>query len=326
MQNKDEYSIVFITNNDYVRPTVVAIKSVLDTATDSGNIHFYVLGDCLSDDSINLLNGIGHKKLTIMPSEHLIAKYCNVNVDRHVSTSALLKFFIPQIFADLDRVLYLDGDIVVRGDLTELYNTDIDDVYGAVVKDTLCVLNRKYMDEVQITNEYYFNSGVMLLNLERMRADGITEKLLHYRLNVKQQFMDQDAFNAIIGHSVKFVSYRYNFLNYYLTVMSPKKLSEFFDEQLPETISEIYNSCVILHLGGREKPWNTTLPILTDMYLPLAHQIGWFPTVYTVRQLARQRRWLKFLHKITFGKTRQKYRSLYKAITLPTVEIKNEDI
>lgn len=318
MQDKGTINIVFITNNEYVYPTVVAINSVVRNALNPSDLRIFVLGDRLSASNIKLLKHICGAQLTIIPSEHLIAKYSSINTERHVSPSALLKFFIPQIFGDLDRILYLDGDIVVQGDLTELYDTDIKDVYGAVIKDTLCALDRKYMDEVQIHNDLYFNSGVMLLNLAKMRSDNITEKMLDYRLGVKQHFMDQDAFNAVIGHNVKYVSYKYNFLNYYLTVMSPDELAAFFGEDLPQNPIDLYRSCTILHLGGREKPWNTTLPILTDMYLPLAHQIGWHPAVYTVRQLARRRSWYKFLHKVFRGRLREKYRKIYKSIVIPS--------
>lgn len=314
-------NIIFISDNNYIKPTAVAIRSIINNATKEKNLNFFVLGDSLTKDSINLLKNSGAKNIKIIPSETLLSDLKNLSVNRHVSHSALLKFFLPQIFKDFDKILYLDSDILVQKDLSELYNTDINDFYAAVIKDTLCVKNPEYMKQVKIENKFYFNSGVMLLNLRKMREDNITEKMLLYRQTQEQHFMDQDVFNAIIGHNVKYISYKYNFLNYYLTIMTPSELSEFFDEKLEKTHERIYNDCTIVHLGGREKPWQEYMPILTEMYIPYAAKTYWFLPFLSDTELLNLRNKYKFIHKITFGNTRQKFKQIYKSIIIPNKKV-----
>ena len=88
--------------------------------------------------------------------------------------SALLKFKISEILANYDKIIYLDGDILVQKDLTELYNIDIDGYYVAAVDDTGKIYHKK---DVYAKYPNYFNSGVMLLNLKKCREDNISSKL-----------------------------------------------------------------------------------------------------------------------------------------------------
>lgn len=255
-------NIVMITDNNYVNPTVVAITSVLKNKTS--DVKIYVLANNLKRENICLLES--YDNVEIIDAQKYIENYKNIDINRHVSYSALLKFYIPEIFQHLDKILYLDSDIIVQKDLAELFNTNIENYYAAVVKDTLGILNKEHLNTI-CTNASYFNSGVMLLNLSKMRNDNIRKKLLDYRLTKENKFMDQDAFNVVIGHCVKYISYKYNFLNYYLEVMSIKDLSEkLFDENLPKTQTDIYKSCVIIHLGGAEKPWQYKFEYLSDLY------------------------------------------------------------
>lgn len=100
------------------------------------------------------------------------------SIDR-ISNTALLKFFIPTILSDISKVLYLDGDIVMRKDIVDMYETCIDEYNLAAVPDEMnfdfekWIVNkkqfRKFYESLLETNGKYFNSGVMLLNLDRLR-------------------------------------------------------------------------------------------------------------------------------------------------------------
>lgn len=265
---EDLVNIAMITDNNYVKPTIIAITSLKYNKLENTNYKIYILTTNLSNKNINLLKKCQANdiEIEILNKNNIVENFQGINQDRHVTPAALIKFFLPQIFPNLDKILYLDGDILIQKDLKKLYDTDIKQNYAAVVKDTLGVLDRKHMNKIDIKNEFYFNSGVMLLNLEKMRQDNITDKLIEFRISKKQHFMDQDAFNGVVGHNVEYMSYKYNFLNYYLTVMSVQNLSKLFNEILPLEEKSIYENCAIIHLGGKEKPWNYDLGYLTDLY------------------------------------------------------------
>ena len=257
-----------ITDTKYIRPTVVAIKSLQINCDKNNQYRIAILTTNASDDDIALLRDseTDNIKINIINQDKFAARLPAVNVSRHVSRAALLKFFLPDIFKSLDKILYLDSDVLILRDITDLWNTDISGVYAAVVKDVFSITNRDYMNNLGIRHEFYFNSGVMLLNLAKMRDDKIPEKLLKFRMTHDQVFMDQDAFNAVIGNNVLYLPWWYNFLNCYLEYASPQQLSDLFTDDFNKSPVSIYTRSTILHLGGAAKPWMQDMGYLSKLY------------------------------------------------------------
>lgn len=261
-------NIAMITDNNYVKPTIVALTSLFCHKKSDSVYNIFILTNDLNEQSINLLKSLKNTNfnISVIDKSNIIEKFNNLNVERHVTVTAILKFFLPEIFNDLDKILYLDSDILVQADLSELININIPACYAAVVKDILCKVNTHHMAKYNIPNKYYFNSGVLLLNLELMRRDNISDSLIDYRINKPNHFMDQDTFNAVIGHKVKYISYKYNFLNYYLEKLSIKELENFYEEKFESSPKAIYAGCYIVHLGGANKPWVYNMGYLSDLY------------------------------------------------------------
>lgn len=261
-------NIVMITDENYVCPTCVALRSI-DLARNKKDAYkIYILTNNVSSKSIERLRSCSSAGFYVypMPFDELLHDLKNVTQDRHVTYAALLKFFLPDIFKSLDKILYLDSDVLILRDITDLWNTDISGVYAAVVKDVFSITNRDYMNNLGIRHEFYFNSGVMLLNLAKMRDDKIPEKLLKFRMTHDQVFMDQDAFNAVIGNNVLYLPWWYNFLNCYLEYASPQQLSDLFTDDFNKSPVSIYTRSTILHLGGAAKPWMQDMGYLSKLY------------------------------------------------------------
>ena len=106
----------------------------------------------------------------------------------------------------LDRIIYLDGDIIVQEDLEELYNCNIGDNYIGAVKDTNGIDYDFFGKKIY----KYFNSGVMIMNLEKMRRDKISKKLLEYRKCGYNKLMDQDTFNFVVKDAVTLLPFKFN--------------------------------------------------------------------------------------------------------------------
>ena len=96
--------------------------------------------------------------------------------------------------------------------------------------------------------------------------DKIPEKLLKFRMTHDQVFMDQDAFNAVIGNNVLYLPWWYNFLNCYLEYASPQQLSDLFTDDFNKSPVSIFNQSTILHLGGAAKPWMQDMGYLSKLY------------------------------------------------------------
>ena len=177
-----------------------------------------------------------------------------------------------------DRILFLDSDIIVNADLQEFYNTDLTNVQCAAVQDygMKSWINSRF--EILISNnsnkqlsldEYfskvrqwgtedlmrYFNSGVLLLNLNEMRRSDSEQKMMSIVLNEQLACPDQDCFNICFHDSVKIMPMKYNFM-----VVCDDVL-KFMDESDKKIYLDFINSDklpVLIHF--LDKPWRSISP------------------------------------------------------------------
>lgn len=206
-------NIAFIADEKYALPTRVAVRSVMRNKSVNDNIKIHIIAVDMPDMEIEKFKNLGD--INVIRMDKISQQ---VGWDHSwVSRAALLKFRLPDILGHLGKVLYLDGDIIATGSLADLYNTDISNVYGAVIIDSGSVLPEHQWHKA-LGLDSYFNSGVMLLNLKKMRADKITDKLIEHKKNdTLKRFMDQDAFNAVFGHYIIYAPAEYNVFNKCLT-------------------------------------------------------------------------------------------------------------
>ena len=114
----------------------------------------------------------------------------------YISKDALIKFQLPWIFRDLDRILYIDGDTLLFSGFEQIFETDIDDYFAAVVMDMYMMKIGEWHKKPGL--KCYFNSGVIYLNLEKMRRENCSEKLVEYQKgDIENVFMDQNALNVV---------------------------------------------------------------------------------------------------------------------------------
>lgn len=260
MKDNKEINIVFITDDAYAKPTSVAMTSLLKNTDNNMKYVIYLISKNVSKEN--------EDKFKQIQSENVKVNIIQVNpkdneklIQAHnpVSLAALLKFDIANILKDLDKALYLDGDIIVRDSLVKLYETNIVDYYCAAVPDgprkKVVGGGRKHLFSIEPS---YFNSGVMLLNLDKIRKDNIPEKLLDYRINSYNYFMDQDAFNQVFKGKVKLLPYNYNTM---LHIIMPtwkqnsfQIISKYYDMPFYNSYEQYINISSIIHYTFL-KPW-----------------------------------------------------------------------
>ena len=163
------------------------------------------------------------------------------NIDYLVSPVSYYRYIIPELYPQLDKALYLDGDLVVNGSLEKLWDTDITDYLCAGAHD-LWVENINYKPQIGFSSdELYINAGVLLLNIPKMREEKIYEKLCETTISLGKQiqFQDQDIINIVCRGRVKELPERYNF-----TTENAIKHPEERDR------------AVIVHYTGKMKPWS----------------------------------------------------------------------
>jgi len=250
--------IVFITDNNYVLPTGVAITSLVLNKKPETVYQIYVIvtENVTAENKTRLINCGGIKaQVKLIERDASILNEFTVP-GHYVPPCDLLKFNIPGLLPQYDKILYLDGDILVKGDLSELYCNDVSGAYLGAVSDMPAVVVYGFLERLGIA--HYFNAGVMLLNSARMRQEGFEEKLYHIKKqNPDYVCMDQDVFNIAVQDKVIFFPVKYNVMLYnllYPACGGITKINEYFGTSY-ESFNALLKDAVIVHLTNDFKPW-----------------------------------------------------------------------
>lgn len=228
-------SIVLATDNSYLVQAETTIKSILVHNTD---VCIYVLNNDIAPEWFKLLSS----KLRNVNSE-VISIHVNKNLFTSYKTGDLINYttFFRYLIPDLvtsDRSLYLDCDLLVTGDLSDLFHMDMEGKPVAAVASP-------YAWE---SSTYGFNAGVLLIDNELWRKNSYISKLLQLTEEKQAEvaMADQSILNIFFQHNWKEIDSTYNYLvgldyNYRAAELSRLETS------IPK----------ITHFAGTHKPWHT---------------------------------------------------------------------
>jgi lipopolysaccharide biosynthesis glycosyltransferase len=126
------------------------------------------------------------------------------------------RIFLPELLPELSRILYLDSDLIVLDSLDSLWETDLGDACLAAVTNVFQSDHLHRPAALGLSDPHvYFNSGVLLMNLDVMRRDGVTGTLVDYALahHAKLDWPEQDALNVVLGDRRLWLHPRWNLMN-----------------------------------------------------------------------------------------------------------------
>ena len=182
MQESQRIAIAFTVNDSYAQHCCVAMASALEN-NKSEFLDIYIFTDYFSDRNRQLFEqtvrryGDGNR-LSFIIVEDSALKKLRLNIS-YITHHTYYRFLLPELLPELDRILYLDSDLVVNGPLRPLWETSLDGYYCAGVKDSwIEQISYKYRLGMSQA-ELYINAGVILMNLEQMRKDQAADQLLH---------------------------------------------------------------------------------------------------------------------------------------------------
>lgn len=207
--------IVYATDDNFAEILGVSLVSLYENSKDVDDIIVYVLDSGISDENIEKLKSLpqkyGRSDLSFIKATNISKELSmSVNLDRG-SLSQYARLFVSSVLpAELDRVLYLDCDIIINKSISELWNLDIKGKTIAALKDAFSKQYRKNID--LDPDDIMFNSGVMLIDLDKWRRENIESKLLEFirKKNGKIQQGDQGALNAILSKETFCLEPRFN--------------------------------------------------------------------------------------------------------------------
>lgn len=199
--------IFFATDERYLPYLAVTLRSLADFADPSREYIVTVLTDGLSAAAEQKLRsmelGAGIRLSLFDPTDRLARIRGKLKLRDYYSESIYYRLFIPTLFPMYRRAVYLDCDVILRDDIGRFFDTDIGDaLVGAVTDEAVRYqpIFRRYVSaHLGIPSESYFNSGVLLMNLEAMRLCHFEEQVIDLIANRTTSTVapDQDCLNLL---------------------------------------------------------------------------------------------------------------------------------
>ena len=248
-------NIVLNTDLQYVVHCCTMLSSLFENNINiKFNIH--VISGGLTASSINDITNLVEEKynqklyLYIIDSEELnyFPKYKN----SHISEAANYRLFVDKILpSDIDKVLYLDCDLIVYNSLEPLWNIDISSCPIAAIEDMWSGKDDNYIRLGYDKKYGYFNSGVLLINLKWWRENNICNNFIEYlKCHDNLKFVDQDILNGMFYNNRKLLSFKWNVQDGLL-----RRKPKVRESSMPKLQNEI--KCpAIIHYTGSRKPWD----------------------------------------------------------------------
>jgi lipopolysaccharide biosynthesis glycosyltransferase len=195
--------------------------------------------------------------------------------DRHFHPSCWFRVLLPELLPTIERVLYLDSDLIVRDKLAELWETDVSaHLFAGVVNPFYPFFPDYHVTHLGLQpGSPYYNSGVLLMNLARMRAVDFGGRIRAYAAEHPDNlYPEQDALNALYQHEARPLHPRWN---------AQSTIFELADAELPFTpqqVAEARAHPAVVHFIGPYKPWTyvCTHP-LRHLYLEHRRHTPWPP-------------------------------------------------
>lgn len=206
--------IVFSTDHNYVMPTCVTIHSLLTTAKTGVNYDIYVIIDPdVTEEDKNKLR----KQVEVSSQESKI-NFLEIGNTfdsgfeiRDISRACYNRLMIPWFLPQYEKVVYSDVDIIFTGDISEVYDIDVQSelVAGVGGKTWTKGLIKKYLVKIGANPAEYINSGFLLINAKAQREENLKEKYLELSKK-KFIYQDQDIINLVCKGRISKLPETYN--------------------------------------------------------------------------------------------------------------------
>ena len=242
--------VIAFTPNYFV-PAAVTLKSIMDsTASGQYEVICLVTEDIPQRQKDKLARLAGDKmRFTYV---NLAGKLQRAYVDPRYSEAASYRLLLPEILSDHDTVAYIDCDVIVRNDISEVFeHTDLKNFLLAAVYEAPIENQAERWKAIGCDPEHYFNSGFLIMNLKKMREEKTSEKLIDALHVDYLEFPDQDALNQVCKGQVFPLPPIYNSIR---TFFLPQYKNDFLKHYPAEDWDEVQKHGTIHYTGG--KPWN----------------------------------------------------------------------
>ena len=242
-------------SNEKLAPMFGVVVTSVGINVTSDDVMMYLLHNGLKRSTVKRLQKIADRYnvgLKFLEIDLEILKDCPVDEKIHYGNIMMYaRLLLPSKLPNLDKVIYLDCDLVVCKDLKSLWETDVNDVAVTMAPDLL------YQDKATLSrlgiNNNYLNSGVIVMNLDYWRKHDVMKRLLAYISDKGNELIynDQDSLNAILHDERRQLPVKYNVTPHYFL-----KNPDNYPKEMHEEIREARIDPAVFHFLGSVKPWS----------------------------------------------------------------------
>lgn len=257
----DNIKVVFCFDENLISQIQATIASLLDAAK-GGQIHYDIYCVCTQEaggvkERLEHIIGVRDRE-SVLHLYEVENPYGNSYQVRGISAGTYLRLMLHRLLPEVDRILYMDVDVLICGSLLPVWQTDITSQALAAVKGAVNFSDkwewnsdRPYWKLLEGQKGKYINAGVTLLNLEEIRKQRL-EVQWNELAKEKLYYQDQDILNITCRDKIIYLPPKYNRLAY----MDKEDYNRFVEEKifLPAECEEALKSPVIIHYAG-DKPW-----------------------------------------------------------------------
>lgn len=280
--------VVLAADDKYVPMLTTTIQSMLMNASMSFHYDVIVMERDISPKRQQLMlehfSQYQNVQLRFVNVDSLIRTYQLQTNNSHISTETYYRFLIQHILPDYDKVIYLDADLIVRGDISQLFETELGDNLVAATHDIDFVGNLDIKgvgrmayakDILRLKDPYsYFQAGVLVLNTAAMRELHSTSDWLNMASNSKYIYDDQDILNTECQGKVVYLDNAWNVMvncgNRFKNVFSYAPANMF------DNFMKAYANPKIVHYAGYEKPWKPGPCDMKELYWQYARETPFY--------------------------------------------------
>ena len=268
-----EIPIFFAVDDGYCPFLAVAIQSLTDNCSEEYKYLIKVLHTNISDENKKRITKYERTNVDIefVNLTYYIEKVKDKLYTRdYYSKTTYFRLFLPNLYPQYDKVLYLDSDIVILDDIAELYNIDMGTNLVAAAQDDIIQTTpvfQEYAEKVVGVADYrnYFNAGVLLMNLHQLRKFKFQEKFIYLLDKIKFAVaQDQDYLNRLCKGRVKLFGREWN----RMPIEDPKIKVE---------------NVKLVHYNLAYKPWHFEDILYKEFFWMYAHETEYFDTIQNIR-------------------------------------------
>ena len=242
--------IASASDDRYAQHLGAMIVSLLDNTASPDQFIFYIIDAGIKEQNKQHLRDIIYHYGASIQFIAFTIDSSTIFVNRHLSPACYVRLFLSELLdSTINRVLYLDCDIIVRKDVADLWETDLSNVFLAAVDTS--DLNRNSVLGIP-KDAKYFNSGVLFIHLKKWREQGVVEKFLSV-INVykdKLQYHDQDVLNKIFYDKWQALPPQWNVRKGFYT--ADLRTAYYSKEEVEQAIDDP----AIVHYTEASKPWH----------------------------------------------------------------------